>query len=169
MKTAALPIVAMVVVQLTAATNLAEAEATSGRSCPQALAAYATEDQRVAVEFTGAPDLSFWLLVEGLDGKFEGYTYPAEGEDGTEGVALDNCPDGDATGEEIAACTVWQGQVQAIGADETIGNLPLSGEPAAGSLRLVGLAGALNERLPDLFTDPPNDKIEKLTLSACQE
>lgn len=167
MKNAVFPIAAVFVAQLTAAAQ--SVEETSGRSCPQALAAYSTADERVAIDFSGAPDLSFWLLVEGLEGRFEGYTYPAEGDAGTEGVVLDNCPDGDATGEEIAACTVWQGQVQAIATDETAGNLPLSGGPAAGSLRLVGLAAALNERLPDLFTDPSDDASQILTLSACME
>jgi hypothetical protein len=30
------------------------------------------------------------------------------------GMVMHNCPEGDATGAEIAACTVWQGPVYAI-------------------------------------------------------
>ncbi|MEX3011664.1 hypothetical protein [Hoeflea sp. TYP-13] len=141
----------------------------SGRNCPQALAGYSAADQRIMLEFSGAPDLSFFLLVEGAGAKFEGYTYPAEEEGGIAGVVLDECPDGDATGEEMAACTVWQGLVRTVTADGKIGDLSAANEPAAGHLRLDGLAAALGERMPDLVAGLAQNEIEILTLSACQE
>ena len=167
MKSAAFPIMMLAAAQIAVSGGAAAAQ--SSRSCPQALAGYSSADQRVGLEFSGALDMSFSLLVDGLDGKYDGFTYPAEGADGTEGVVLDNCPDGDATGEEIAACTVWQGQVKAIDADEMEGDLPMSGASAAAGLHLEGLSAALAERLPDLFSGAPDDSLDTLTLSACQE
>lgn len=144
-------------------------EGTSARSCPQALAGYGTPEQRVLLEFSGSADLSFSLLIEGSDGRFDGFVYPSEEEGGMAGVILDDCPDGDVTGAELEACTVWQGPVRTVDANGNAGDLPASNEPAAGYLHLEGLAGALNERAPDLAAGSPVDEIEKLTLLACLE
>ena len=167
MKTAPLIMVVLVAVGLAAGPGLSEG--TSGRSCPQALAVYGVADQRLRLEFSGAGDLSFFLLIEGAQARFDGYVYPAEEEGGLAGVVLNGCPDGDATGEELAACTLWQGPVHTIGAEGEIGDLPAADQPAASYLRLDGLATALMERTPKLVSGLAEEQLEKLVLSACQE
>ena len=144
-------------------------EGTSGRNCPQALAGYGTTDRRVLLEFAGSADLSFSVILEGRNGRFDGFVFPSEEEGGMAGVILDDCPDGDVTGAELEACTVWQGPVRTVDANGNAGDLPASNELAAGYLHLEGLAAALNERAPDLAAGSPADEIEKLTLLACLE
>jgi len=139
-----------------------------GHSCPQALAAYSSQDQSVSVEFSGAGDLSFAMLVEGVDRRFEGYVYPGEDDD-VVAVVLDNCPDGDATGEEIEACTVWQGPMQRLEQDGSEGDFLLVNGPAAPALAFAGLVQSISERMPDLLKDPSATETEILTLSACME
>ncbi|MDA4845587.1 hypothetical protein [Hoeflea poritis] len=144
-------------------------EGTSGRNCPQALAGYGTTDRRVLLEFAGSADLSFSVILEGRDGRFDGFVFPSEEEGGMAGVILDDCPDGDVTGAELEACTVWQGPVRTVDANGNAGNLPASNGTAAGYLQLEGLAAALDERAPDLTDGLPAKEIDRLTLLACLE
>ena len=67
-----------------------------------------------------------------------------------------DCPEGDVTGDDIAACTAYEGYVYAISADGKAGNLPAAKEPAAASILLSGLG-------PSLAASP---LAEKLKLSA---
>jgi hypothetical protein len=60
------------------------------------------------------------------------------------GMLMNNCPEGDVTGETIAACTVWKGIVYAI--DETTGHvdlLPPEGADAPDALLLPGFGPAI--------------------------
>jgi hypothetical protein len=43
------------------------------------------------------------------------------------GVIMHNCPQGDATGAEIAACTVWEGPVYAISVEGAVSWIPARG------------------------------------------
>lgn len=58
-------------------------------------------------------------------------------------MVLNNCPEGDVTGADIAACTVWRGIIYA--GDERkgdIGLLPSEGEAAAPAIVLPGFGPA---------------------------
>lgn len=60
------------------------------------------------------------------------------------GMLMNNCPEGDVTGDTIAACTVWKGIVYAI--DETTGHvdlLPPEGADAPDALLLPGFGPAI--------------------------
>ena len=59
------------------------------------------------------------------------------------GLMMYNCPSGDVTGNELNACTVWQGVLYALkeGADAEF--LPKAKEPAAQALLLPDLSGAM--------------------------
>ena len=58
------------------------------------------------------------------------------------GMVMHNCPEGDATGEEIAACTVWEGVIYALdGGDAAL--LPDETGKAAESLLLAGFGASL--------------------------
>lgn len=54
-----------------------------------------------------------------------------------------DCPDGDVTGEDIRACTGFEGYLYGIGSDGTAGNLPAGDAPAAPRLLFAGLDPAL--------------------------
>jgi hypothetical protein len=55
------------------------------------------------------------------------------------GQLLHQCPEGDVTGDEIAACTVWQGTVYALAPDGAVGLMPAEGQPAPERLLLADL------------------------------
>ncbi len=157
-----LPCVLVVIIAAVPAMGIA-ADGKGGRLCPQSLAAYASADGSVLLEFSGAPDLSFRLLVTGRAAAFDGYVFPGEDPAQTEAVILDNCPEGDVTGTELEACTIWRGPVEGRAADDTGTKLPAAQQPAASRLHLASLAAALSD------ADMAAADFETLTLTACQE
>ena len=56
---------------------------------------------------------------------------------------MKDCPDGDVTGEDLRACTGFQGYVYAIAGDGKTGNLAGPGRMAAPRLLLAGLGPGL--------------------------
>lgn len=142
-------------------------ENVTGR-CPQVLAAYATDDETVRLEFNGSDDMSFRFLIAGED-PYQGYVFEAENEPGIAGIILDDCPEGDVTGAELEACTVWRGHVRGVDDDGGIAELAAFDDPAVGQLYLEGLAAALTKRMPDAADRLPLEQIERLNLVACQE
>jgi hypothetical protein len=162
------PIFLAVVVVASQFAPPAAADAKSGRTCPQILAGYGALDQKVILEFTGSPDFSFRLLLGG-GGVLDGFVYPGENDGEVEAVVLNNCPEGDATGAEMAACTIWQGPIGAVAADGGLEPLPAADQPAAGFLHLEGFSEALTGSEPYLQSGLPAGTFEKLTLLACQE
>ena len=87
------------------------------------------------------------------------------------GMIMHNCPEGDATGDEIAACTVWQGIV--YGLDE-FGNVnylasTYDGQAAAKTLLFPDLGAAVqfsNAFGPGKLATPPKDDFKQ---AACLE
>lgn len=60
------------------------------------------------------------------------------------GMIMHNCPDGDVTGEEIAACTVWEGLIYPMGNDGALAEVvPDEGADAAYQLIFAGFGPAL--------------------------
>jgi hypothetical protein len=60
------------------------------------------------------------------------------------GMLMNNCPEGDVTGADLAACTVWKGIVYGI--DETTGHvdlLPPEGAGAPDAILLPGFGPAI--------------------------
>lgn len=66
-----------------------------------------------------------------------------------------DCPEGDVTGDDIAACTVFEGYVYAISAEGMAGNIPRGQEKSAAHLLLSGFG-------PSLAVSPVGEKL-KLT------
>lgn len=62
------------------------------------------------------------------------------------------CPDGDVTGEDLAACTLFEGYAYAIGAAGETGPLPKGSAKAAPHLLLAGFA-------PVLLQSPVNERL----------
>lgn len=72
----------------------------------------------------------------------DGYVMASEPVDRSNGILFDNCPEGDVTGADLAACTVWQGVVYSQH-DGKIDLLPQQGQPAAEQILLPGFGPAL--------------------------
>lgn len=141
-------------------------------ACPQELAVYSEVDGDTSIDFRPETEAaivanSFRLITrEGLmlDGMVMWSDEPAR----AYGSLMLNCPEGDQTGEEIAACTHWQGVVYALDKEGTIGLIPPSGEAAAERLLFPDLARALDSGpLNDGKTTLP--RWDVYALSGCQE
>ncbi|WP_438751518.1 hypothetical protein [Pararhizobium sp. O133] len=59
------------------------------------------------------------------------------------GMIMNNCPEGDITGDDIAACTVWEGVIYSVGNDGTVGSLPAEGVNAVAQLLLPDFGPAI--------------------------
>lgn len=112
-------------------------------ACPVELAVYRDRDAIAGIDFMpvdsqAAVTNRFRMAMR--DGPvFEGHVLWTGDPARPYGQLLHDCPEGDVTGEEIAACTVWQGTVYALGADGAVGLMPGQGEPAPERLLLADL------------------------------
>jgi hypothetical protein len=59
------------------------------------------------------------------------------------GMAMYNCPEGDVTGEEIVACTVWEGVIYMLDGAGDAALLPEEGAAAAETLLLSGFGPSI--------------------------
>lgn len=149
--------------------NPVAAESKGARSCPQALAAYGSPEKALLLEFSGGADLGFRVVFEGSDWILTGHLFPGENDGDDQAVLLDNCPEGDVTGEELDACTIWQGAIYARDAGAARVTTPKHNESAAGILVLEGLADVLVKSEQVREHGLSVEKFEQLTLLACQE
>ena len=123
------------------------ATAASATECRQDRAIYADRDEGYELSFepvgssAAATSHHFKLKVLASGVVLDGIVMPGDPER-SNGMVMHNCPDGDVTGEEIAACTVWEGVIYTLdGADAAL--LPDEGGKAAESLLLAGLGASL--------------------------
>ena len=61
------------------------------------------------------------------------------------GIIMFNCPEGDVTGADLRACTVWQGMIYASDLTGNISALPTEGAGAAARLFLPALGPSIRE------------------------
>ncbi|WEX77206.1 hypothetical protein PYH37_005595 [Sinorhizobium numidicum] len=59
------------------------------------------------------------------------------------GIVMHNCPEGDVTGAELSACTVWQGVMYTVDKAGKIGLLAAEDEPAAEQILLPDFGPSL--------------------------
>lgn len=109
-------------------------------ACPQELAVYADRDRVASIEFRPASDAAvatqaFRVVFAQNDIAADGIVLWTDGVPRPTGIVMHDCPEGDATGAELAACTVWQGVVYTVGEAGEVGLLPREG-PAAAKLLL---------------------------------
>ncbi|MDP2734019.1 MAG: hypothetical protein Q8O63_13105 [Hoeflea sp.] len=146
-------------------------------ACPQALAVYSEAVSGAEIAFSGLlPDADgmqhrFGLSFAGTGVKMEGVVMMAGEPDRPWGVILHQCPEGDATGAEIAACTVWEGPLYVANAKGGIEWLPvLDAGHAAGEQLLLPDFGAAMMRSEAWRTQQvtvlPGDVFR---MKACQE
>lgn len=127
--------------------GLSVATAASAAECRQDRAIYADRDQGYELSFepvgsnAAATSHHFKLKVLSSGVVLDGIVMPGDPAR-SNGMVMHNCPEGDATGEEIAACTVWEGVIYALdGGDAAL--LPDEGGKAAENLLLAGFGASL--------------------------
>lgn len=116
---------------------------------------------------SSASSHSFKMTIKGSSLVLDGYVMPSEPVNRSNGFLFDNCPDGDITGDDIAACTVWQGVIYGH-ANGRIELLPEQGKAAADEILLAGFGPALQASSawgPKKATVAPWDM---LTLKGCR-
>lgn len=149
-----------------------------GAACPQALGVYGEAESGAEIAFSGPLNeadgmqhrfnLSFGQNGVSMDGVVMMVGEP----DRPWGVILHQCPEGDATGAEIAACTVWEGPIYAIDAKGGAQWLPVqnaTGAVAGESLLLPEFGAAVMRSAvwrDGLIGAAPGDVFR---LKACQE
>lgn len=141
-------------------------------ACPVELAVYGDRDEAAGIDFRPATDLASVTNAfrMNLDNGtvLDGHVMWSEGTERPYGTLTYKCPEGDVTGEELEACTIWQGVIYAADEAGAIALLPKTGAapqtlifPDLGpSLRLSGAYGSNGfSRVPwDVFA-----------LKGCQE
>lgn len=144
-------------------------------------AARCTQDQAIYTDSKHAYELAFGpvdadssasthrfqVAVKGSGIVLDGYVMPSEPVDRPNGMLFYNCPEGDATGADLAACTVWQGVIYASEKGR-IDLLPPQGADAAQEILLPGFGPALQASSawgPKKATIAPWDV---LTLKGCR-
>ncbi len=120
-------------------------------ACPQELAVYSERGKSVSIEFRPAPagaavhTMEFRAVFSQNDVVLDGVVLWTQGTPRPVGIAMHRCPAGDVTGDELAACTVWQGVFYAVDSGGEVGLLPRAGEDAAGQLVLPDFGPAVRD------------------------
>ena len=119
-------------------------------ACPQELAVYEEPEAKAGLEFTpadpgAATSHSFKLKFPENSVILDGLGMMTEDPTRNHGMLMKDCPVGDVTGEELEACTIWQGTVYAVDADGKAGPLPAQGQPAARQIILTDLAAHVRQ------------------------
>ena len=115
--------------------------------CPMERAVYAEPEARIEIRFQASGEntpLSHRFTLVGGKMTIDGHVLYDPEIERPVAMALHNCPEGDVTGADLAACTVWKGIIYA--ADKTTGQaglLPEEGANAPDSLILPGFGPAV--------------------------
>lgn len=134
-------ILGMSLIALAPATGLAAA-------CTQGRAIYMDADRLYTLAFSpvqsdaAATSHAFTITVDKTGHRMDGHVMASDPLGRPVGTLLDQCPDGDVTGEDLAACTIWEGLLYSH-SDGEIDILPAESEPAAGQILLPGFGDAL--------------------------
>jgi hypothetical protein len=99
----------------------------------------------------------------------DGIVQWSEGIERPYGMVTHECPTGDVTGAEIAACTVWQGVIYGSDLAGNIGLLPDEGEPAPDRLLFPDLGPSLADALGGDDSAFAGASFDVLALQGCQE
>lgn len=128
---------------------LAAASPALAADCPQERAIYGDADGAYELGFSpvgsdsAAISNRFTVKVAGTDLVLDGHVMPAGEPERTNGMIMNDCPEGDVTGEDIRACTIWEGVVYAVGLDGKVASLPEEEKPAAAQLLLPDFGPAI--------------------------
>lgn len=129
--------------------GLVAATAASAAECRQDRAIYADRDGGYELTFepvgssAAATSHHFKLKVLSSKTVLDGIVMPGDDPVRSNGMVMHNCPEGDVTGEEIAACTVWEGMIYVLDGAGDAAVLPEEGAKAAETLLLAGFGPSL--------------------------
>ena len=142
-------------------------------ACPIELAVYADRDGIAEIDFSptqgGATVTNTFKMILPSDVVLDGFVQWTEVVSRGYGTLQHKCPTGDVTGEEYAACTVWQGVIYSADEAGAIGLVPPEGQPAPKRLILADLGPAMSVSTPGqqgVFPKIPWDVFE---MKGCQE
>ena len=142
-------------------------------ACPMELAVYGDRDDAAWIDFrpTGesAVVTNTFKMVLDKGVVLDGMVMWSEGVRRPYASLMYQCPEGDVTGEEIAACTLWEGVIYTADADATIGLIPAEGADAPKSLIFPDLGPTL--RMSAAYGDDGFSKLpwDVFALKGCQE
>jgi hypothetical protein len=105
----------------------------AGAACPMELAVYLGVGNAAELEFTPSPASATVTNTFSMrlgEVVLAGFVQWSDDVARPYGMLMHDCPKGDVTGMEIAACTVWQGVIYASDMAGNIGLLPEEGENA---------------------------------------
>ncbi|MDX8527363.1 hypothetical protein RFM68_22945 [Mesorhizobium sp. MSK_1335] len=156
--------------------SLALMAANSGAqaACPIQLAVYGEAQSGAEIDFTpagtSATVTNTFRMILDNNVVLDGIAMWTEGSAARpHGSLMYKCPTGDVTGEELAACTVWEGVIYSADDKGSIGLLPAEGADAPQSLILPDLGPSLEMSAaygPAGFSKVPWDIF---VLKGCQE
>ena len=118
-------------------------------ACPLALAVYGDAESEAGIDFRPTTDSatvtnSFKMMLDnGV--VLDGIVMWTDGVARPHGSLMYKCPTGDVTGDELAACTVWEGVVYSADDKGSIGLLPAEGVEAPKTLILPDLGQSLRQ------------------------
>ncbi|AZO20963.1 MULTISPECIES: hypothetical protein [unclassified Mesorhizobium] len=159
-----------VVLAASAALVAADAQA----ACPIQLAVYGEAQSGAEIDFTptgtSATITNSFRMILDNNTVLDGIAMWTEGSASRpHGSLMYKCPTGDVTGEELAACTVWEGVIYRADEKGGVGLLPAEGADAPKSLIFPDLGPSLQMSAaygPAGFSKVPWDVF---TLKGCQE
>lgn len=143
-------------------------------ACPQELAVYSEPEAEAGLEFTPAdhgalPTHNFKVKFPENAVILDGVVMTTEGVERPHGTLMHKCPVGDVTGEELAACTIWQGTIYAVDEKGDAGLLPAQGQPAARQIILTDFAAFARESSIWGMTGISKLPGDIFSMSGCQE
>ena len=140
-------------------------------ACPIELAVYGEREQVAEIDFRptmgSATTANTFKMVVGKDVMLDGVVLWSGDAARPHGTLMHKCPEGDVTGAELAACTVWEGVIYSADAKGAVDLLPNERKDAPATLIFPDLAGqlgrsAIHDKLPKLPWDV-------FALKGCQE
>jgi hypothetical protein len=125
---------------------LAGAGEARSAGCPQERAVYADSKGFYELSFApvdpGSSASTHRFRIKAGTLVMDGYVMASEPVDRSNGMLFYNCPEGDATGADLAACTVWQGVIYAHDKGK-LDLLPKQGADASAEILFPGFGPAL--------------------------
>lgn len=134
-----------------AAISLLAPSMAAAADCTQANAIYADRDGAYELKFVplnsnaAAASNQFKLSALKTPVIMDGYVMGSEDPVRTDGILMFHCPEGDATGADLDACTIWQGEVYGIDAKGEMDNLPAESAVAAEKIVMPSVGPAIRQ------------------------
>ncbi|RVD56596.1 hypothetical protein EN828_24465 [Mesorhizobium sp. M2D.F.Ca.ET.185.01.1.1] len=130
------------------AAGIALAAVDAQAACPIQLAVYGEAQSGAEIDFTpagtSATITNAFRVILDNNVVLDGIAMWTEGSAGRpHGSLMYKCPTGDVTGEELAACTIWEGVIYSADEKGGVGLLPAEGADAPKSLILPDLGPSL--------------------------